>query len=220
MFRVDDLDAARWQLEQRGAAFDDHVGEVEGFARFATFRDPDGERHAAHRVLAEARAVPRSRSVCWAPWNSDACPRCGEPLPAGAHFCPNCGAPVSISAASERRVVTVVFVDLAGSTELAAHLDPERFREVLAAFHGMVTDEIAALGGRAERFIGDAVLGVFGVPVVHDDDALRGIRAALAIVERAGRARGAPRAADAAAGADRRQHRAGGGGHGARTATS
>jgi class 3 adenylate cyclase len=61
-------------------------------------------------------------------------------------------------------VVTVVFVDLAGSTELAARLDPERFREVLAAFHGMVTDEITALGGRAEGFIGDAVLGVFGVP--------------------------------------------------------
>ena len=79
---------------------------------------------------------------------ADPCPRCGEPLPADANFCPNCGAPVSVSAASERRVVTVVFVDLAGSTELAARLDPERFREVIAAFHGMVTDEIAWLGGR------------------------------------------------------------------------
>ena len=80
--------------------------------------------------------------------------------------------------------MTVVFVDLAGSTELAARLDPERFREVLAAFHGMVSDEIAALGGGAERFIGDAVLGIFGLPVVHDDDALRAIRAALHIVDR------------------------------------
>ena len=69
------------------------------------------------------------------------CPRCGEPLPEGANFCPNCGAPVSVPAAAERRVVTVVFVDLAGSTELAARLDPERFREVIAAFHGMVTEE-------------------------------------------------------------------------------
>ena len=115
------------------------------------------------------------------------CPRCGQPLPAHANFCPNCGAPVDVAPASERRVVTVVFVDLAGSTFLAADLDPERFREVLAAFHGMVTDEITALGGRAEGFIGDAVLGVFGVPVLHDDDALRGVRAGLEIVDRAER---------------------------------
>ena len=117
----------------------------------------------------------------------EACQRCGEPVPGGANFCPTCGAPVSVPEASERRVVTVVFTDLAGSTELAAKLDPERFRDVLAAFHGMVTDEITALGGRAEGFIGDAVLGVFGVPMLHDDDAERGVRAGLAIVGRAGR---------------------------------
>ena len=117
----------------------------------------------------------------------DACPRCGHPLPTGANFCPNCGAPVGVPAASERRVVTVVFADLAGSTELASTLDPERFREVLAAFHGLVTDEVTALGGRAEGFIGDAVLGVFGVPVVHSDDALRGVRAGLEIVDRSTR---------------------------------
>jgi class 3 adenylate cyclase/tetratricopeptide (TPR) repeat protein len=90
-----------------------------------------------------------------------------------------------VPAASERRVVTVVFADLAGSTELAARLDPERFREVLGGFHGMVSDEIGGLGGVAEVFIGDAVLGVFGTPVARDDDALRGIRAAVRIVERA-----------------------------------
>ena len=122
-----------------------------------------------------------------APAGPDHCPRCGHVLPAVANFCPNCGAPVAVPGASERRVVTVVFADLAGSTELAATLDPERFRDVLAAFHGMVTDEITALGGRAEGFIGDAVLGVFGVPVLHDDDAERGVRAGLAIVERAHR---------------------------------
>jgi class 3 adenylate cyclase/tetratricopeptide (TPR) repeat protein len=117
----------------------------------------------------------------------EACPRCGHPLPPGARFCPNCGAPVAIPPASERRVVTVVFVDLAASTELAARLDAERFREVLAAFHGMVSEEIGALGGGAEGFIGDAVLGVFGVPVIRDDDAVRGVRAALAIAHRAER---------------------------------
>ena len=83
--------------------------------------------------------------------------------------------------------MTVVFVDLARSTELASRLDPERFRDVLAAFHGMVTDVITGLGGRAEGFIGDAVLGVFGVPALHDDDALRGIRAALDVVNRSQR---------------------------------
>jgi class 3 adenylate cyclase/tetratricopeptide (TPR) repeat protein len=115
--------------------------------------------------------------------SAETCPRCEEPLPPKASFCPNCGAPVSLPDASERRVVTVVFVDLAGSTELAAHLDPERLREVLAAFHGLVTREITALGGRAEAYIGDAVLGVFGMPIVHADDAQRAVRAALQIID-------------------------------------
>jgi class 3 adenylate cyclase len=115
----------------------------------------------------------------------ETCPRCGEPLPPKANFCPTCGAPVAISAASERRMVSVVFADLAGSTQLATRLDPERFREVLAAFHGMVAEEIAWSGGVVEGVIGDAVLGVFGTPVARDDDAIRAIRAALAVVERA-----------------------------------
>ena len=134
VFRVDDLDGTRWLLEQRGASFDEFVGEVEGFARFATFRDPDGNpvqiiEYPPGRVTEPCPRMPA--------------PRCRP----GANFCPNCGAPVGVAPASERRVVTVVFVDLAGSTELAARLDPERFREVLAAFHGMVTDEITALRG-------------------------------------------------------------------------
>jgi class 3 adenylate cyclase/predicted ATPase len=106
-------------------------------------------------------------------------------LPDRANFCPTCGAPVVVPAASELRVVTVVFADLAGSTELATRVDPERLREVLAAFHGMVAEEVAWYGGVVEGFIGDAVLGVFGAPVAHDDDAVRAIRAGLAIVERA-----------------------------------
>jgi class 3 adenylate cyclase/tetratricopeptide (TPR) repeat protein len=113
--------------------------------------------------------------------SAERCPRCGEPLPAGANFCPNCGAPVAVAAASERRLVTVVFVDMAGSTELAARLDAERFREVLAAFHGMVTEEAAWYGGVAEGFIGDAVLVVFGIPAAREDDAVRAIRTALEI---------------------------------------
>jgi len=84
-------------------------------------------------------------------------------------------------------LVTVVFVDLVASTELASRLDPERFREVLAAFHAMVTEEVEWLRGRAEAFIGDAVMCVFGVPTSHEDDAVRAIRAALAVVERTSR---------------------------------
>jgi len=106
--------------------------------------------------------------------SAERCPRCGEPLPSGANFCPNCGAPVAVPAASERRTVSVVFVDMANSTQLAASLDPERFREVITAFHGMVTEEAAWLGGVAEGFIGDAVLVVFGIPLGRDDDAIRG----------------------------------------------
>jgi class 3 adenylate cyclase/tetratricopeptide (TPR) repeat protein len=100
-----------------------------------------------------------------------------------------------MSLASERKIVTILFADLVGSTALAASLDPERFRDVIAAFHGMVTDELAALRGRAENYFGDAVLGVFGVPLAHDDDAVRAIRAGLAIVahaDRLGRELGLP----------------------------
>jgi class 3 adenylate cyclase/tetratricopeptide (TPR) repeat protein len=119
------------------------------------------------------------------PVAAERCPRCGRPLPAGANFCPNCGAPVAVPEASERRLVTVVFIDMAGSTELAAQVDAERLREILSAFHGMVSEEAAWLGGVAEGFIGDAVLVVFGIPSARDDDALRAIRSALDIRSRA-----------------------------------
>jgi class 3 adenylate cyclase/tetratricopeptide (TPR) repeat protein len=113
----------------------------------------------------------------------DRCARCGAPLPGDARFCAACGTPVDLGVADERRVVTVLFVDVASSTELAASLDPERLREVMAAFYRAVADQVVGLRGRVESFAGDAVLGVFGLPHAHDDDALRAVRAALAIVE-------------------------------------
>ncbi|HJP66434.1 MAG TPA: tetratricopeptide repeat protein [Actinomycetota bacterium] len=112
------------------------------------------------------------------------CDRCGAPLPEDARFCPRCGAPVAVAVTSERKVVTVLFADLAASTELAARLDPERFREVMAAFFQMVSEELESLRGRAEKFIGDAVMAVFGLPHAHDDDALRAVRAGLVIRDR------------------------------------
>jgi class 3 adenylate cyclase/tetratricopeptide (TPR) repeat protein len=115
------------------------------------------------------------------------CDTCGAPLPEDARFCPRCGSPVAMAVTQERKVVTVLFADLAASTELAARLDPERFREVMAAFFHMVSEELASLRGRAEKFIGDAVMAVFGLPHAHDDDALRAVRAGLVIRDGTGR---------------------------------
>ncbi|HEX2024960.1 MAG TPA: tetratricopeptide repeat protein [Actinomycetota bacterium] len=113
------------------------------------------------------------------------CDRCGTLLPDEARFCPRCGAWVADEeAGEERRMVTVLFADIAGSTRLAAGLDPERFREVLGAFYRMASDELSSLRGRAEKFVGDAVMAVFGLPYAHDDDALRAVRAGLSVRDR------------------------------------
>ncbi len=110
------------------------------------------------------------------------CSVCGEVLPEGARFCPNCGAQVATPLATdERKMVTVLFADLVDSTGLAARLDAERARELLGRFFDVATEELLALRGRPEKFIGDAVMAVFGLPTVHEDDALRAVRAGLAI---------------------------------------
>ncbi len=110
------------------------------------------------------------------------CSVCGRPLPDGARFCPNCGASVGpLVGTEERKVVTVLFADIVDSTGLGGRLDPERSREVLGQFFGAAAEELMALRGRPEKFIGDAVMAVFGLPHVHEDDALRAVRAALAI---------------------------------------
>jgi class 3 adenylate cyclase/tetratricopeptide (TPR) repeat protein len=110
------------------------------------------------------------------------CSVCGHPLPEAARFCPNCGAPIgSLLETAERKMVTVLFADLVDSTGLAQRLDPERARDVLGSFFDAAATELQALRGRPEKFIGDAVMAVFGVPQVHDDDALRAVRAGLAI---------------------------------------
>jgi class 3 adenylate cyclase/tetratricopeptide (TPR) repeat protein len=114
-----------------------------------------------------------------------ACTVCGLPLPEGARFCPNCGAAAGpLVETDERKVVTVLFADLVDSTKLAQRLDAERAREVLGRFFDAASEELIALRGRPEKFIGDAVMAVFGLPHVHEDDALRAVRAALAIRER------------------------------------
>jgi class 3 adenylate cyclase/tetratricopeptide (TPR) repeat protein len=113
---------------------------------------------------------------------------CGRPLPNAARFCPNCGASVGpLVGTEERKMVTVLFADIVDSTGLGDRLDPERAREVLGQFFGAASEELLALRGRPEKFIGDAVMAVFGLPHVHEDDALRAVRAGLAIRSRAHR---------------------------------
>src|SRR5205823_3685080 len=123
-----------------------------------------------------------------------ACAVCGLPIPEGALFCPNCGAAAGpLVETEERKMVTVLFADLVDSTGLAQRLDAERSRELLGRFFDAASDELTALRGQPEKFIGDAVMAVFGLPQVHEDDAVRAVRAGLAIrgrSRRLGRAAG------------------------------
>src|SRR5689334_23928414 len=114
-----------------------------------------------------------------------ACTVCGLPLPEAARFCPNCGAAAGpLVATEERKVVTVLFADLVESTRLAQRFDAERARDLLGRFFDAASEELLDLRGRPEKFIGDAVMAVFGLPHVHEDDALRAVRAGLAIRQR------------------------------------
>src|SRR2546425_5794608 len=112
------------------------------------------------------------------------CPACGQENPPGARFCNACGAPLPARAHAlpeERKVVTVLFADLVGFTARAEKLDPEDVRAILTPYFARVRSEIEAFGGTVEKFIGDAVMAVFGAPVAHGDDPERAVRAALAM---------------------------------------
>ena len=109
------------------------------------------------------------------------CVACGAGLSPDVRFCPACGTqvPESLLPGEERKRVTVLFADLAGSTGLGEQLDPEHLKEVMDPFFQKMRAELEAEGGTVEKFIGDAVMAVFGVPAVHEDDATRALRAAL-----------------------------------------
>jgi class 3 adenylate cyclase len=111
------------------------------------------------------------------------CPACGQDNPAIARFCLACGAPLAEEAPhrEERRIVSVVFVDLVGFTSRSEQLDPEDVRAILTPYHGTVRDELESFGGIVEKFVGDAVMAVFGAPTAHGDDPERAVRAALAV---------------------------------------
>ena len=113
-----------------------------------------------------------------------ACPSCARELPGEFPFCPFCGASLSADgpeAREERKVVTVVFCDLVGSTARAERLDPEDVRARLSNYHAHVRNQLERFGGTVEKFIGDAVVALFGAPVAHEDDPERAVRAALAV---------------------------------------
>jgi predicted ATPase/class 3 adenylate cyclase len=111
------------------------------------------------------------------------CAECGQENPAVARFCLACGTPLvdSRAAREERKVVTVLFADLVGFTSRAEQLDPEDVRAMLSPYYARLRKELERRGGTVEKFIGDAVMALFGAPVAHEDDPERAVRAALAI---------------------------------------
>ncbi len=111
------------------------------------------------------------------------CAACGHEVPEGAKFCPECGTALADAPAprEQRKTVTVLFCDVAGSTALGESTDPEALRTLLARYFEQMKEIVERHGGSVEKFIGDAVMAVFGVPVVHEDDALRACRAAVAM---------------------------------------
>jgi class 3 adenylate cyclase len=110
-----------------------------------------------------------------------ACSTCGFESERPFRFCPECGTEQAAAAPSreQRKTVTVLFCDLTGSTTLGETLDPERLRALLARYFETMKAIVERHGGTVEKFIGDAVMAVFGVPVVHEDDALRAVRSAV-----------------------------------------
>jgi class 3 adenylate cyclase/tetratricopeptide (TPR) repeat protein len=111
------------------------------------------------------------------------CAACGRDNPENAGFCNGCGARLVLAAAprAQRKTVTVLFCDVTGSTAMGERLDPESLRQVLRRYFETARVVIEQHGGTVEKFIGDAVMAVFGVPVLHEDDALRAVRAAAGL---------------------------------------
>ncbi len=115
------------------------------------------------------------------------CPSCGKELPGEFPFCPFCGAPLTAEPAApvqeERKIVTVLFCDLVGFTAASEAADPEDVRARIRPYHARLRQEIERYGGTVEKFVGDAVMAVFGAPTAHEDDAERAVRAGLRILE-------------------------------------
>ncbi len=114
------------------------------------------------------------------------CTSCGQENPAGFRLCGMCGKSLADEPArrEERKIVSVLFCDLVGSTAAAERLDPEDVRALLSRYHELVKAELERFGGTVEKFVGDAVMALFGAPLAHEDDPERAVRAALAVRDR------------------------------------
>ena len=145
------------------------------------------------RCGADNRAGRKFCSQCGAPL-ALSCPSCGAPNEPGEKFCGECGAQLAATASeisaghaqprtAERRLVSVLFADLVGFTTLSEVRDPEEVRELLTRYFEAARDVVARYGGEVEKFIGDAVMAVWGAPVAHEDDAERAVRAGLELVD-------------------------------------
>ncbi len=145
-------------------------------------------------------ATPAGKKFCVHCGNSvpASCPACGEPVLAGARFCAECGAPLGTKGSTgaessgatsgpgsatvaERRLISVLFADLVGFTTLSEHRDPDEVRELMARYYDRCRALIERYGGTVAKFIGDAVMAVWGTPVAREDDAERAVRAALTL---------------------------------------
>jgi class 3 adenylate cyclase len=131
---------------------------------------------------------------------SKVCPKCAVENAHNAKFCSQCGVSLDPlpnrdteaesrkhALTGERRHLTVLFCDLVGSSEIAARLDPEEWREVLAGYHRAAADAITRFGGHVANFLGDGVMAYFGWPEAHENDAERAARAGLAILDEVAR---------------------------------
>jgi class 3 adenylate cyclase len=121
------------------------------------------------------------------------CASCAEPNPEAARFCHACGAALADAgeaAQAIRKTVTVLFCDVVDSTARGERVDPEAVRRVMSRYFDEMRAALEAHGGTVEKFIGDAVMAVFGVPTVHEDDALRAVRAGAEMRERLARLNG------------------------------
>ncbi len=176
-----------WIRQPRGT-----VGLVLGFAAQGANTTASGgaptlaRMNACTACGAENPEGARFCASCGTPLAS-ICGTCGAPLPENARFCAACGTshtPEPTTRANERKLVTVLFADVTGSTALGEQLDPERMREVLDRFFAAMREEIEAEGGTVEKFIGDAVMAAFGVPAAHEDDPARAVRAATRMLRR------------------------------------
>jgi len=112
------------------------------------------------------------------------CPTCGADNASAARYCNQCSAPLepgrpAVATAAERKQVTVLFSDVTGYTALAERLDPEDTRRIMGRIFGCASEIVARYEGRIEKFIGDAIMAIFGVPLAHEDDPIRALRAAL-----------------------------------------